>query len=85
MQNKTDKKKEIVLDVSEFEAPEPLIRAVVALESLKEDEILLFVHRMNPRHLFNEIAVRGLFYTVIADEPNRFELKIWREKNVSGS
>ncbi len=75
---------EKLLDVSELEAPEPLILAVRALEELKDDEVLLFKHRMNPRHLFNEIAVRGMRYEIIKDEPNDFLMKIWRE-NVSGT
>ena len=75
---------EKLLDVSLLEAPEPLIMAVRALEELKEDEVLVFKHRMNPRHLFNEIAARGMRYEIIKDEPNDFLMKIWRE-NVSGT
>ncbi len=70
---------EKLLDVSELEAPEPLVLAVRALEELKEDEVLLFKHRMNPRHLFNEIAARGMRYEIIKDEPNDFLMKIWRD------
>ena len=75
---------EKLLDVSLLEAPEPLIMAVRALEELKEDEVLVFKHRMNPRHLFNEIAARGMRYEIVKDEPNDFLMKIWRE-NVSGT
>ena len=71
--------KEKLLDVSLLEAPEPLIQAVRALEELGEDEVLVFVHRMNPRHLFNEIAARGMQYEIIKDEPNEFIMKIWRD------
>ena len=70
---------EKLLDVSELEAPEPLVLAVRALDELGEDEVLLFKHRMNPRHLFNEIAVRGMAYEIIKDEPNDFLMKIWRD------
>ncbi len=76
--------KEKLLDVSLLEAPEPLIVAVRALEELKEDEVLVFKHRMNPRHLFSEIAARGMCYEIVKDEPNDFLMKIWRE-NVSGT
>ncbi len=72
-------KKEILLDVSELEAPEPLIKAVTALEKLQKDEVLVFVHRMNPAHLFNEIPSRGMHYEIIRDEPNYFKMKIWRD------
>lgn len=74
--------KEIVLDVSDLEAPKPLVKAVLALENLKEDEVLVFQHRMNPRHLFNEIAARGMRYEILKDTKNKFKMKIWRE-NVS--
>ena len=70
---------EKLLDVSELEAPEPLVLAVRALDELGEDEVLLFKHRMNPRHLFNEIAARGMHYEIIKDEPNDFLMKIWRD------
>ena len=70
---------EKLLDVSLLEAPQPLIQAVHALDELKEDEVLLFKHRMNPRHLFNEIAARGMQYEIVKDEPNEFIMKIWRD------
>ena len=73
---------EKLLDVSELEAPEPLILAVRALEELKDDEVLLFKHRMNPRHLFSEIAARGMRYEIVKDEPNDFLMRIY---NVSGT
>ncbi len=81
--------KVIELDVSELEAPKPLIEAVVAMDALGKDEVLLFRHRMNPRHLFNEIAAKGFSYEIIKDEPNEFVMKIYRKKeetkNVSGT
>ena len=71
--------KEILLDVSELEAPQPLIEAVMALDKLQDDEILVFKHRMNPKHLFHEIAVRDLSYEIIEDEQNSFLMKIFKE------
>jgi len=68
--------KEIILDVSDLEAPQPLIKAVVALEALKEDEVLVFRHRMNPKHLFNEIKARNLSYEITKELPNQFEMRI---------
>ena len=73
---------EKLLDVSELEAPEPLIVAVRALDELGDDEVLIFKHRMNPRHLFNEIAARGMHYEIVRDEPNDFLMRIY---NVSGT
>ena len=70
--------KEILLDVSELEAPQPLIEAAKALDKLKDDEILLFKHRMSPKHLFTEIEQRNLHYEIIKNEPNDFLMKIYK-------
>ena len=70
--------KTIVLDVSDLEAPQPLIAAAKALKELKKDEVLLFRHRMNPKHLFNEIKALKMDYRIVKDLPNEFEMKIWR-------
>lgn len=40
------------LDVSELEAPEPLLLALSALESLPKGDYLRLRHRMKPRHLY---------------------------------
>ena len=71
--------KEKLLDVSELEAPQPLVLAVSALDELKEGEVLLFKHRMNPHHLFGEIAIRDMRYEIVRNEPNDFLMKIWRD------
>ncbi len=71
--------KEIVLDVSELEAPQPLMEAVMALDKLQDDEILLFKHRMNPKHLFHEITARDFSYKIVEDEENNFVMKIFKE------
>jgi TusA-related sulfurtransferase len=71
--------KEIVLDVSNLEAPEPLLRAALALDALQEGEVLVFKHRMNPKHLFSEIKTRKLSYTIVKDEENDFVMKIYKE------
>jgi TusA-related sulfurtransferase len=71
--------KEILLDVSNLEAPQPLIEAVMALNKLQDDEVLLFKHRMSPEHLFNEISARNFSYEIIKNEPNNFQMKIYKE------
>lgn len=72
--------KEIVLDVSELEAPQPLILAIKTIRELQDDECLLFKHRMNPRHLFNELTTLQMDYIIIKDQPNEFEMKIFKRK-----
>jgi TusA-related sulfurtransferase len=64
--------KTITLDVSELEAPYPLITALEAVHNLKDDEILIFKHRMNPCKLFETIEKNNLKYEIIKDEENNF-------------
>jgi len=70
--------KEILLDVSDLEAPQPLIEAVRALDKLQENEVLIFQHRMSPKHLFHEIEIRNFTYEILKDEPNNFIMKIYK-------
>ncbi len=71
-------KKEIILDVSELEAPYPLVEAVNALNNLQDDEVLIFRHRMNPQMLFQNIASLGMHSEIIKEDENEFEMRIYR-------
>ncbi|WP_419764660.1 MAG: hypothetical protein ACNI28_12835 [Arcobacter sp.] len=70
------KNKTITLDVSELEAPYPLMQGLEAVHNLNEDEILIFKHRMSPCKLFEAIEKNSLKYEIIKDEENHFEMKI---------
>jgi len=75
------KLREVVLDVSELEAPMPLLFAKNALEKLGEDEYLHMIHRLSPcllpRHLekngfvYIEIKKEGLYHILIVHQKNR--------------
>ncbi len=71
-------KKEIILDVSELEAPYPLIEAINALNALQENEVLIFRHRMNPQMLFQNISALGLKYEITKEDANEFEMRIYK-------
>ncbi len=71
-------KKEILLDVSELEAPYPLVEGINALNNLKDDEVLLFRHRMNPQMLFQNIQALGLQYEITKENENEFEMRIYK-------
>ena len=71
-------KKEIILDVSELEAPYPLIQAINALNNLEDDEVLIFRHRMNPQMLFQNILSLGLQYAITKEDENEFEMRIYK-------
>ncbi|RXJ82498.1 sulfurtransferase TusA family protein [Arcobacter sp. F2176] len=70
--------KPIILDVSELEAPYPLLKALEAIHELKNDETLTFIHRMSPCKLFEALEKNSLEYKVIKDEENYFEMKIYK-------
>jgi TusA-related sulfurtransferase len=73
-----DTKKEILLDVSDLEAPYPLVKAIEALNTLQDDEILIFRHRMNPQMLFQNIAALGLQFEITKEDENEFEMRIYK-------
>ena len=70
--------KQIILDVSEFEAPYPLIEASQAIKDLKDDEELIFIHRMFPYKLKAVLEKFECKSEVIKDEENYFEMRITR-------
>lgn len=70
--------KEIVLDVSELEAPLPLVQGVKALKALQEGETLIFKHRMYPCKLQEQIDELNLKSEIIQDVENCFEMKIYK-------
>lgn len=74
---------ERILDVSDLEAPEPLLRAVAALESLPSGDYLRFRHRMNPTHLYEVMRRKGLAWVTRHGEEVECELFIWREGDVT--
>lgn len=51
----------IELDVSELEAPEPLVQAIDMLERLGVDSYLHLIHRMQPCKLYDYLADNGFF------------------------
>jgi TusA-related sulfurtransferase len=71
-------KKEIVLDVSELEAPYPLVEAINALNILQDDEVLIFRHRMNPQMLYQNILALQLQFDITKEEENEFEMRIYK-------
>lgn len=74
------------LDVSELEAPEPLLRAVEALERLPRDDYLRFCHRMKPCHLYEVLEKNGLAWDTRHGKEVACELFIWhRESGVAAA
>lgn len=60
---------EISVDVSELEAPMPLVEALKAARELREGDYIRMVHRMEPCFLYEKLRSNNLFYkTVYKDE-----------------
>ena len=60
-----------------MEAPEPLLRAVAALESLPQGDYLRLRHRMKPCHLYAVLEKNGLAWDTRHGEVVECELFIW--------
>ena len=56
---------EIVLDISELEAPYPLINSIKKLQELKNGEYLKVIHRQSPCKLFDYINQNHFTYKMI--------------------
>ena len=70
--------KQIILNVSELEAPYPLIEASKAIKELKNEEELIFIHRMFPCKLQNVLEKFECKSEVLKDEENYFKMRITR-------
>lgn len=65
------------LDVSELEAPEPLVNAIAALEGLSEGDYLRFLHRMKPCHLYRFMEENGFSAETRRGSVAECEVFVW--------
>ena len=68
---------EIILDVSDLPAPQPLEMVVDNLHQIKEDTYLKVIHRMEPRLLFNILHNGGFLYDVY-QESDKYYIHIYK-------
>ncbi len=73
--------REELLDVSELEAPEPLVRALAALQELPEGVYLRLRHRMKPCHLYSYLAEQGFEADTRQGVVVACEVFIWRRSD----
>jgi hypothetical protein len=66
------------LDVSDLEAPEPLLRAIEVLQGLAEGDYLRFCHRMKPCHLYRYLEEHGFTADTRRGKACECEVFIWR-------
>lgn len=67
---------EILLDVHDLPAPEPMERALDALDRLSEGRYIKMIHRMQPFPLYRILDENGFRYKVISVNGG-FEIYIW--------
>lgn len=70
--------KEIVLDVHELQPPEPMEKALDAIEKLGDGEYIKMIHRMQPFPLYNILFDNGFKHLVKDGENNTFDIYIWK-------
>lgn len=73
--------KEIVIDVHELQPPEPMQRALDALDSLTDGQYLKIIHRMQPFPLYDILSDNGFKYKVTDGEISTFDIYVWRAKD----
>jgi len=67
------------LDVSELEAPEPLLQAIDAVQELGPGEYLHFCHRMRPCHLYRFLDENGFHADTRHGNGYECEVFVWRQ------
>ncbi|MFO7594195.1 MAG: DUF2249 domain-containing protein [Pseudomonadota bacterium] len=72
---------EQLLDVSDLEAPEPLLKAIDALQALPEGDYLRFCHRMKPCHLYRYLDENGYCADTRQGRRCECEVFIWQEQD----
>ena len=72
---------ERLLDVSELEAPEPLLQAIDTLQELGAGEYLRFCHRMKPCHLYAYLQENGFCAETRRGRRCECEVLIWRKQD----
>lgn len=71
--------REVVLDVSELEPPEPLVLSLAAIEKLQHGEYLRLLHRRRPCLLYENLQKRGFSSETRAGREVAYEVFIWRD------
>ncbi len=69
--------RELFLDVSHLEPPEPLVRALAEAERLGPGQYMRMLHRREPCLLYPNLDKRGFSHLTRSSAGGRFEVFIW--------
>jgi len=72
----------ILIDARELEHPIPLEMAVDAFKTLKNSDIIHFIHRREPLPLFEIITKNGGFYLSVQNSDGVWHILITRDPNL---
>lgn len=78
MEKKGGLLQEVVLDVSDLEPPDPLVRTLAAVETLQPGQYLRMLHRREPCLLFPHLDQQGFSYIMREGRTAACEVLIWR-------
>ncbi|HVA65488.1 MAG TPA: DUF2249 domain-containing protein [Elusimicrobiota bacterium] len=67
------------LDVSDLEPPEPMIRILQEIQSLKGEDVLEVSHHREPVPLYAELEAAGFSHETAQLGENSFCIRIWRK------
>ena len=73
--------REILLEVHELAAPQPMELVLDALDQLVPGEYIRMVHRMQPFPLYKILDENGFRYKVAPGEISAFDIYIWHAKD----
>ena len=75
--------KELLIDVSEYEAPQPFEEVVQLLSQLKVGEYIRMLHRKKPLPLLQFLQENGYAYKVgtVQSTNGSWEIVIWSKKD----
>jgi hypothetical protein len=74
--------KELLLDVSDLEAPEPLTKIIYLINKLELLSYLRVIHRKEPFPLYSILHENGFDYKAIKMHNSEYTILIWRVSDI---
>ena len=71
--------REHLLDTTDMEPPEPLVRTLELVEGLEAGDYLRFRHRREPHLLYDNLKQLGFSFITCIGNDVAYEVFIWRE------